>query len=72
MTTVIGVALIAVLYVLHQDLWFWRQARPLIFGALPIGLFYHAAYTVVTSIVLAVLVKILWPANLDPEGPPAE
>ena len=34
------------LYVLHQDFWFWREARPLVFGFLPIGLFYHAAFTV--------------------------
>ncbi len=38
---------VAVLYVLHQDTWFWDTARPLVFGFLPIGLFYHAAYSVV-------------------------
>ena len=38
--------LVAALYVLHQDFWFWRDARPLVFGFLPIGLFYHAAFTV--------------------------
>ncbi len=32
------------LYALHQDVWFWRQARPLVFGFLPIGLVYHVAY----------------------------
>ena len=31
-------------YVLHQDLWFWREARPLVFGFLPVGLAYHGAY----------------------------
>ena len=30
------------LYALHQDIWFWRTARPLVFGFLPIGLVYHA------------------------------
>ena len=34
---------IAALYLLHQDVWFWRTARPLVFGFLPIGLAYHAA-----------------------------
>ncbi len=72
MHTAIGILLVALLYVLHQDVWFWRQARPFVFGALPVGLFYHAAFTVVTSAVLAVLVKVLWPANLDSEGSDAE
>ncbi len=72
MKIAIGTVLIATLYLLHQDLWFWRQARPLVFGALPIGLFYHAAFTVVTALVLVALVHLLWPADLDAEGPGAE
>ena len=42
-------ALVTLLYALHQDVWFWREARPLVFGVLPVGLFYHAAYTVLTA-----------------------
>ena len=48
----------ALLYVLHQDFWFWRDARPLVFGFLPIGLFYHAAFTVASSLVLWLLVRL--------------
>jgi hypothetical protein len=59
--------LVALLYVLHQDFWFWRAARPLVFGFLPIGLFYHAAFTAACSIVLWLLVKGAWPAHLDDE-----
>ena len=66
-TAASSVTLLA-LFLLHQDFWFWRQARPLVFGALPIGLFYHAAYTLATSLVLVLLVRQLWPAALDPEG----
>lgn len=29
--------LVALLYLLHQDFWFWREARPLASGFLPIG-----------------------------------
>jgi len=64
-----AVAIVALLYVLHQDIWFWRTARPLVFGFLPIGLFYHAAFTVVTSLALWLLVRLLWPSHLD-EGTP--
>ena len=56
---------VALLYVLHQDFWFWREARPLVFGFLPIGLFYHAAFTVASSGVLWLLVKLAWPAHLE-------
>ena len=60
--------ILAVLFVLHQDFWFWNQAVPLAFGVLPIGLFYHAAYTLATSLVLVVLVRMLWPAHLESAG----
>jgi Protein of unknown function (DUF3311) len=72
MKTASATLLVGVLYVLHQDIWFWRQARPLVFGMLPIGLFYHAAFTLATAAVMAVLVKLLWPAELEREGRPHE
>ena len=62
-------AAVLVLYVLHQDLWFWRDARPLVFGFLPIGLAYHVAYTVLTSAALWLLVRLLWPSHLDESAP---
>ena len=69
---VVATAIVMALYALHQDFWFWREARPLVFGVLPIGLFYHAAYTVATSLVLLVLVRILWPAHLEDALRPPE
>jgi hypothetical protein len=57
--------LLLVFYVLHQDVWFWADARPLVFGVLPIGLFYHAAYTLATSLALVFCVRALWPSDLD-------
>lgn len=56
---------VGALYVLHQDFWFWRAARPLVFGFIPIGLFYHACYAVVTAIVMWMLVKHAWPSELE-------
>lgn len=58
-------AAVALLYVLHQDIWFWYDARPLVFGFVPIGLFYHAAFTVACSGVLWFLVKLAWPSHLE-------
>ena len=60
-----AVFLIGALYVLHQDFWFWREARPLVFGFLPIGLFYHAAFTAICALVLWLLVAVSWPAHLE-------
>lgn len=68
MKTLSAAILTGVFYALHQDLWFWHQARPLVFGVLPIGLFYHAAFTVATSLLLVVLIRLLWPASLDPDA----
>jgi len=52
-------------YALHQDFWFWRAARPLVFGFLPVGLFYHAAYTLACSLLLWILVRRHWPSHLE-------
>jgi hypothetical protein len=71
----VGVASVLVsVYVLHQDFWFWRTARPLVFGFLPVGLAYHAAYTLAISVVMLYLVRRRWPSHLetdlsDPRGP---
>jgi Protein of unknown function (DUF3311) len=60
--------IVGALYVLHQDFWFWRAARPLVFGFIPIGLFYHGCYTVATAIVMWMLVKHAWPSHLEDDG----
>jgi hypothetical protein len=60
--------LILAVYVAHQDFWNWGKAEPMIFGFLPPGLAYHAAYSIVCAALMAVLVKTAWPKELeDPE-----
>lgn len=56
---------IAALYLLHQDLWFWTEARPLVFGFLPIGLAYHAAYCIGAAALMFALTRAAWPAHLE-------
>jgi hypothetical protein len=56
---------ILVLYLLHQDFWFWRTARPLLFGFLPVGLAYHGAYCVAAALLMWVLTKVVWPHHLE-------
>lgn len=63
------IAVVAV-YVLHQDFWFWRT--PFIFGVMPfgfipIGLFYHACFSVAAALLMWLLVKFAWPSHLERE-----
>ena len=58
-------ALVAVIYVLHQDFWNWKQAEPFIFGFLPIGLAYQAGYSILAAAMMAVLVWAAWPKHLE-------
>jgi hypothetical protein len=60
--------LVAVFYALHQDAWNWRSARPLVLGFLPVGLFYHAAYSIASSLLFVLLVKAAWPRRLEDEA----
>jgi hypothetical protein len=64
------VAATLVLYALHQDVWFWWEARPLVLGFLPIGLAYHALYAGAASLLLWLLVTWAWPAHLEQAGEP--
>lgn len=58
----------ALVYALHQDFWLWRSARPLVFGFLPVGLAYHATYTLGIAVLMAALVKYRWPSHLEDDA----
>jgi hypothetical protein len=68
-TRLLYLALVA-LYLLHNDLWLWNDAR-LVFGH-PVGLAYHIGFAIVTSIVLTLLVIHAWPEHLDREAQESE
>ena len=69
MNQLLLVVVVALLYALHQDFWFWREARPLVFGFLPIGLAYHAAYCVAVTALMWLLTRVAWPAHLEDAAP---
>jgi uncharacterized protein DUF3311 len=56
---------VSALYALHQDFWFWRSARPLFAGFLPIALTYHALYCVAASALMWALTAYAWPSHLE-------
>lgn len=56
--------IIIVMVLLHQDNWLW-DSKVLVFGFLPAGLAYHAGYSILAALVLALFVKIAWPGHLE-------
>ena len=62
---IVWAVVILVLYALHQDIWFWRSARPLLAGFLPVGLTYHTAYCFAAAILMWALTTYAWPSHLD-------
>lgn len=57
--------LLTALFVLHQDVWLWRDLRVVL--GLPIGLAYHVAFCVAASVALALAVRWSWPRDV-PRG----
>ena len=52
------------LFVLHQDFWFWDD-RTLVFGFLPVGLAYHAGFSIAAALLWAAAVKWAWPSEIE-------
>ena len=63
--TLLVVAVVA-LYILHQDIWFWRSSY-LVFGFMPIGLFYQGCFSIAASLLMWLLVTFAWPSHLEQE-----
>lgn len=60
---VVGV-IILLMVLLHQDTWNWKDGR-LVLGFLPVGLAYHAGYSILSALVMLGLVRFAWPAELE-------
>ena len=56
--------LVILLGILHYDFWFWGD-RTLVFGFLPIGLGFHAAFSVAAAVAWALVVRFAWPERLE-------
>lgn len=61
MRLLIGI-LVIVLLVAHQDYWNWDDAS-LMFGFLPIGLFYHLGISLAAAVVWVLAVTWAWPQS---------
>ena len=67
MKRILLVVAVVGLYALHQDFWNWRTAHPMVFGFIPIGLFYQGVFSIAASLLMWLLVKFAWPGYLERE-----
>lgn len=62
--SIVFVIVFVVLAVLHQDNWNWGNAN-LVFGFIPVGLAYHAGYSLVAATFWAIVIRLGWPTELE-------
>jgi len=63
-TSLVAAIVFVILAILHQDEWNWDNAT-LVFGFMPLGLAYHALYSIVAAVFWALVVKFAWPYYLE-------
>lgn len=61
------IALVVLLVLLHQDVWFWNN-KAVLFGFMPITLFWHACISIGASLTWYLATKIAWPTELEEEA----
>jgi hypothetical protein len=66
MKRILLVVAVAALYILHQDVWFWRSSH-LVWGFIPIGLFYQGCFSIAACLLMWLLVTYAWPSHLERE-----
>jgi len=52
------------LFILHQDFWNWSDTT-LVLGFVPIGLAYHAGFSVAAAIFWFLVSKFAWPDAIE-------
>jgi hypothetical protein len=62
--SLVFLAVFVILAVLHQDVWNWNKTS-LVFGFMPIGLFYHMCYSIAAAVFWGLVSKLAWPHRLE-------
>lgn len=57
-------SLFVILFFLHQDFWWWEDSS-LVFGFMPIGLAYHAAFSIACAFLGWLAIRFAWPHDLE-------
>ncbi|MEM9481549.1 MAG: DUF3311 domain-containing protein [Verrucomicrobiota bacterium] len=58
------VALFFIMLFMHQDFWWWEDDS-LVLGFMPIGLAFHALFSVLCAVLGAIAILTIWPKELD-------
>ena len=64
MSKIIIWSLFVVLFFMHQDFWWWNDSE-LVFGFMPMGLAYHAGFSIACSILGWLAIRFAWPDDLE-------
>lgn len=54
----------AALFLLHQDFWNWDNTSTVL-GFLPVGLAYHAGFSLAAALLWASAVWFAWPSDIE-------
>lgn len=54
--------LVILMLIVHQDNWFWND-NTLVFGFMPIGLFWHACISIAASATWFLATRLAWPID---------
>lgn len=57
--------LAVILLALHQDFWFWDDHETLVLGFIPIGLAYHAGFSLAAAGLWALANHFAWPHDVE-------
>ena len=57
----------ATVLVLRHDYWFWDTPYPLLFGFLPVGLWWQGLVSILAAVLMALMVRFAWPQELEDE-----
>lgn len=59
-------------FVLRHDYWFWDTPYPLLFGFLPVALWWQGLVSLLAALMMWMMVRFAWPQELEDEADAAE
>ena len=72
MTIAMLALVVIVVFVLRHDYWNWDTPYPLLFGFLPVGLWWQALVSLLARGLMGLMVRLAWPQELEDEALSAE
>jgi len=60
----ISIFVFVALFILHHDFWNWDDPS-MVFGFIPIGLAYHAGYSIIVGLFWHLVSRFAWPHALE-------